>query len=519
MTSEPVKKVGRNDPCPCGSGKKFKKCHGLTGKQDRSPSAGAEAATYSTLEQHTKKGKLLTPPLARIPNLSMQSWMNDRLPEMLWAATLVGNLPREEALGAFRRVANYIFSLPESEKFSEVTHSSLAQLPRERLATFVKTICPGRAHSEALRPLLLLEDLPASETWREALGEAPNPGDWHLLAHAVTRTLFHQSQESTDCRWARVIALMAAGKLMLPPDGTAKEIGYYPDLGDMRKVRPTIRALELSFSTVQDQASNEWPDLFWAQCLRDTPCFPLNAETTKAPPLVRTTIDQVGEVRRQLQIHCASTRKTTAVDERHDAVFGFALYSLEIVEELLMVGNCHTVIGRTALRAVVECYIALAYLVKKDDPRLWKLYRVFGAGQAKLAFLKLSKSEDRPMSIDVDTLEALANEDVWQEFVQIKVGDWESADLRKRSEEAGVKDVYDRFYSWTSAYAHGHWCAIRDAVFDTCSNPLHRLHRIPRDVPRALPDVIPDACEVVDKILSLLSQAYPTFDTRISAKA
>jgi preprotein translocase subunit SecA len=22
-------KVGRNDPCPCGSGKKFKQCHGL----------------------------------------------------------------------------------------------------------------------------------------------------------------------------------------------------------------------------------------------------------------------------------------------------------------------------------------------------------------------------------------------------------------------------------------------------------------------------------------------------------
>ena len=29
---EPVKrdepKVGRNDPCPCGSGRKYKKCHG-----------------------------------------------------------------------------------------------------------------------------------------------------------------------------------------------------------------------------------------------------------------------------------------------------------------------------------------------------------------------------------------------------------------------------------------------------------------------------------------------------------
>ena len=25
---EPMRKVGRNDPCPCGSGKKYKQCHG-----------------------------------------------------------------------------------------------------------------------------------------------------------------------------------------------------------------------------------------------------------------------------------------------------------------------------------------------------------------------------------------------------------------------------------------------------------------------------------------------------------
>jgi len=25
---EPAGKPGRNDPCPCGSGKKYKKCHG-----------------------------------------------------------------------------------------------------------------------------------------------------------------------------------------------------------------------------------------------------------------------------------------------------------------------------------------------------------------------------------------------------------------------------------------------------------------------------------------------------------
>jgi uncharacterized protein len=29
VTHSPFGKVGRNDPCPCGSGKKYKKCCGL----------------------------------------------------------------------------------------------------------------------------------------------------------------------------------------------------------------------------------------------------------------------------------------------------------------------------------------------------------------------------------------------------------------------------------------------------------------------------------------------------------
>jgi preprotein translocase subunit SecA len=28
LVPNPYAGVGRNDPCPCGSGKKFKKCHG-----------------------------------------------------------------------------------------------------------------------------------------------------------------------------------------------------------------------------------------------------------------------------------------------------------------------------------------------------------------------------------------------------------------------------------------------------------------------------------------------------------
>ena len=28
LTPEQMQRTGRNDPCPCGSGKKFKQCHG-----------------------------------------------------------------------------------------------------------------------------------------------------------------------------------------------------------------------------------------------------------------------------------------------------------------------------------------------------------------------------------------------------------------------------------------------------------------------------------------------------------
>lgn len=45
-------KVGRNEPCPCGSGQKFKKCHDLSGGW---PPAAAEPTRVEKVAQHVKK--------------------------------------------------------------------------------------------------------------------------------------------------------------------------------------------------------------------------------------------------------------------------------------------------------------------------------------------------------------------------------------------------------------------------------------------------------------------------------
>jgi Family of unknown function (DUF5677) len=105
-------------------------------------------------------------------------------------------------------------------------------------------------------------------------------------------------------------------------------------------------------------------------------------------------------------------------------------------------------------------------------------------------------------------LEALANEDMWQEYISVDLGHWDKSHLRALAEKAGVKEEYDRYYPWTSTYTHGHWGAVRDSVFTLCGNPLHRLHRIPRDETRSLEDVISDACVLVDQVLKLINELY-----------
>lgn len=476
---------------------------------------------YSRIQDHKRQGKELIPIWRQYPNMQPVSWMNDRLPDMLWAALLVTHLSPDHVLNVFRLVVKYIGSLPEDKQFGDVGHTGLSRLPSEHLKEVLSIILGEEEQKRVLTSLLFFDELPGREAWVEGLGIDRVEDDWEPLMIAVARTLNDQSQESTDCRWLRLMCLRIKHKLMLPPDEIKGILGY-PNHGDLREVRPAVRAIEMSCEGIEQEEINTerlaWADKFWDECLAKTPCYPLNADVTGADVSTGTTGARLDEVHSFLVEHTHNTRGTSSIDARHDTVFGLGFYCLGLLQELLRGTSCYSISARTTLRTIAECYITLAYLAKKDDVEVWQSYRVYGAGQAKLAFIKLDESDDKPSSVNVQTLKQLANEDIWQEFLNINLGHWHNTNLRKMSEAADVKDVYNRFYDWTSTFAHGHWGAIRDTVFDTCGNPLHRLHRIPRQAPRALPDVVPDACELVDKILEVISQLYPSFPHRVTVK-
>ena len=478
---------------------------------------------YSTIPQHKQQGKTLSPPIHQMGTLELVSWMNDRLPEMLWAILLITHLPRNYVLNVFRNVSKYFKELPENDNFQDVTHTGLSKLSPEHLDEVLSIITAKKEQKEALTPLMLFGELPAQEAWKKALDFDEIHIDWEPLMKTVSVTFWHKSQEATDCRWLRVLCALVTKKFTIcleeqsESEQAVNDIIYYPTHGDQLKVGASIRANELMIDNIF-QNQSEWAVSFWDRCFANTTCFQLNSHHAKTSILAGTTFERLSEVWDLLVKHTHNTQTTSGIDAKHDTVFGMGFYCLRLLKELLPIGSCNSISARTILRTIAECYITLAYLVRKNDVELWLSYRIYGAGQAKLAFLKLDESTDEPSYVDVQTLEQLANEDMWQEFLNIDLGHWDNTDLRKMSTEAGVKDVYDRFYGWTSTYAHGHWGAIRDTVFDTCGNPLHRFHRIPLQSVRPLPDVIPDACELIDKILELVSQPYPDFPHRVTLK-
>ena len=172
----------------------------------------------------------------------------------------------------------------------------------------------------------------------------------------------------------------------------------------------------------------------------------------------------------------------------------------------------HTrIVGAVALRSLAEVCITLRYLRKTDLPAMWQSYRVYGAGQAKLASGKPQQMHgDLPTFLDESTLHSIANEDIWQEFLDIDVGHWASSNLRKLATDCGAKDIYDKYYDWSSGFIHGSWAAVRDTNFVSCHNPLHRLHRIPRVAHRSLNWVEPDAIGLVNEMITALEGLFPS---------
>jgi len=472
------------------------------------------------LSGHKQVGKTLLPPFAQFLKPNASSWFHRRIPDMLWAVVLVGTLDRDRALSTFRKLAKAIQASANKSNFGDIRLTALAKMEKDKVIPILTVLLEDPAAHHVLKSLLVLDSLPGKELWTTLLGGAIQSDEsWTFLTQSVGKVLWHQSQEATDCRWMRLLAMMMADCMKLPNEDIVKKLLLYPNHYDQKEVRPMIRAAEGAFSSLLDGPdSASWADAFWSESLRRTSCYTLCPKPEVSPIEAGTTIQRLTEVWNALGTHSMKTLQTTAPDAKHDIVFGMGFYALALLRELVTIGNSPLIIARLGLRTLLESYVTLKYLIAKNKPELWESFRVYGSGQAKLTYLKLKDLDEPPKFISIDNLDFLANEDIWDEFLKIDLGHWENSNLRRMSVEAQAKDIYDSYYPWTSAFIHAHWGAIRDAVFDTCMNPLHRLHRVPRQSCRSLPDVVFDACKLTDDILTAVDSCYRGFPDRVTMR-
>lgn len=484
----------------------------------------------SKLSEHKRVKKQLKPPLAQL-ELKPASWIDDRLPEMLWAVLVVGNLERDKALEFFRSIAKFV---KNNKECADITLSGIEKLPIDKRKEFIAAMLSWSDEiRSALRPLGLLPDLPAADDWKSFL-DKPNPKeDWNKLANGVAKTIWHQSEAATDCRWIKFFCEIISGKLKFARsiediEESLRGVFEYPNYGDLRHIRPFIRAGEIS-QIFKQEDNNKWASKFWEYCYNNTGCVPEEAVNQRLQNKQKKLTEEIEEareyyfaetakLRNNLINHFFATSKVSSIDSRHEGAFGLALFGVTLFIELIFYRVPLSITGRVALRMLVEAYITLKYLVAKEksEPQIWEGYRNYGTGQLKLIYLKLKESGQEIASIEVDQLDFLANEDRWIEFAPITLGHWDSENLRKISEEVGLKNIYDKYYDYTSGFVHANWGAIRESVYQKCVNPLHRYHRLPTyDLP-LMSSVTKDVAEIVNSILDCLSDVYPKFDPRIT---
>ena len=484
------------------------------------------------ISSHRRYKKELKPPLAQIPNMKPSSWINERLPEMLWAVLIIGNIERETALNFFRYIAKYV---EKNHECFDITITGISKFSEAKKEEFIKyAISWSEEIKNALRPLALFPDLPAGEIWKKFLDQPIPKEDFQKLAEEVFKTYWHQSEEATDCRWIKFLCYIIAGKIKFSSsiDGikeTVRGVFEYPNYGDLRHIRPFIRAGEIGLRPNSKGEISNWSSSFWQYCFIKTGCIPEEAVNNKIKNRQKILSEEIEETRKhyfketidirdKLIDHFFSTSNALPIDSRHEGSFGLALYGLLLFIEIIFYRASLSIMSRLALRSLVETYISFKYLLKKEEiePSIWDEYRSYGTGQLKLLYLKLQELGQKIGSIDINELDYLVNEDKWIEFVPINLGHWDSVNLRKMSEDVGLKDLYDEYYNYTSGYIHANWGAVRESIYQKCANVLHRYHRIPiYDLP-LLQSAIVDAKNITNNILECLSEAYPKFDFRLT---
>lgn len=205
--------------------------------------------------------------------------------------------------------------------------------------------------------------------------------------------------------------------------------------------------------------------------------------------------------------------------EKHEVIGALLARQVTLATQLASappLWNGHT--ATLILRAMVDNYINLAWIFHKDSLNRSKKFIEYGLGQQKLVIehrkqeLKKRGVKDVENEPSIKALEDWVNSQRYTFLTTVNVGQWAEMDSRKMAEEANCLDLYRFAYTPFSSSVHNMWNHVSRYNLIVCTNPLHRLHKIPID-----PDM-PMDMDYLYRAAKYVEKAFNLFDRKIGIK-
>jgi hypothetical protein len=523
----------------------------------------------SRLSQHKPaagRPKVRQPPLRQLPVADI-GWLRDHVPDQLWTGGFVTGDPYAgmlrlsrvlDAIGAFSKASGLVVAPDRSILDGSLT--SLERVPIESRAPLLDHLRSQGLTKAALpagfvHAIRVYADAPGA--WISALAgsELPDPdlGQASSYMSAVVRSLADgRGRPATVIKGLLLRETMAAGRISFPRDfGPVDELPRYPfDLNEEERagvesfLRATFGAISQS-DEVHGADRRAWAQRFWTENGRLFPCL-VEAEAEEPAGVVADVPDraledadmtdsdnevggtgpealgdELGAIWSDFLQRSAEVDPGVYDPDRYEVTTGLVAHGLRVA--IAVVAHPGTWIGEFSaplLRSLVEILINLAWLAiaEKTDAAIYAKFKDFGRGHAKLMKLHLEEAADRiPGGSETleDLVESIADEvnaEVTEELQDISLeATFSGKDLRKMALSAGVEDLYRLGLAPMSSITHSEWPALARYALEYCRNPLHRLHRVPRQSlsPSVRPTAGRSAVFLAEQLLDAYKVAFP----------
>ncbi|MBN1629443.1 MAG: hypothetical protein JW990_06760 [Thermoleophilia bacterium] len=461
----------------------------------------AHAARHTPLTKHTRKGSELRGPLSDL-TVKPIGWTRDLLPEHLWLAGLADLYGVDDAHHPFNEFMDLIDEFIDDKQGAYGLISDFGLVDESRRDEFL-TQHTGAVQKLFINPigriLSFYPDNPAAWLLREDLiqegGSLSPEFELGRLRRLVTDLYDGRDQPAGHLRCVPLNRILKHGNLLFSERvEVTKLLPKYPTgctEEEKAHVQSSVRAMtNMLYGEKPSLTGRAWPSYFWRHNLDLEACRPQRmfaiqgsrVEADAEDALVATCAANANLAVEYVDALALSIPYDLYSPEKGEVFFGLLsrvirLYSLIMADTNLWQRDT----GGIMVRCLADTAITFGYLAKAATEEEVSTFIRYGEGQEKLLMLHLQDTHPGALGLDGRTADEISDElgGFHTELLNIELGNWSKKDTRKMALAAGMEKLYRLIYSPASSEVHGEWGSLKHATLCYCTEPLHRLHRMP----------------------------------------